>query len=81
MTFTSIASKPIDRVDYELTAPNTPITVNRPEDSPQILKFSRISIAALILAVLGATFIPNLLWMQASHPAEVPCSVRQAASK
>jgi hypothetical protein len=81
MTFTSIASKPTDRVDYELEAPKNPITSDRPEDSPQILQFSKISIAALVVAVFGATFIPNLLWMPASHPAEVPCSLRQAASK
>jgi hypothetical protein len=75
MTFTSIASNPTDRVNYDLT-PNTSIT-----DSPQILKFSKISIAALLLAILGATFIPNLLWMPASHPAEVPGAHRQSVAK
>jgi hypothetical protein len=77
MTCTSIASNPTDRVDSDLTASNTPIV----NDAPQILKFSKISIAALILAVFGAAFLQNVLWMPASHPAEVPCAHKQAVAK
>jgi hypothetical protein len=81
MTFTSIASKPTHRADYELTDLKTPISTDRPEDnsSPQITKFSKISIAGSLVAIVGVTILQNLLWMSVSSPAELPTSHKQAA--
>jgi hypothetical protein len=64
MTFTSIASQSTHHIDSDLTV--------------NIIKLSKISVAASLLAILGATFLP-LLWMSASHPAELPIMHKQVA--
>lgn len=37
-------------------------------------KLSKISVATSLLAIAGFTVFQNLLWMQASHPAELTVS-------
>ncbi len=59
MTFTSIA------------APKTQIAANNLTDL-KIAKLSKISVATSLLAIVGVTLLQNLLWMSASHPAELP---------
>jgi hypothetical protein len=65
MTFTSIASNTTQPTDRQIVAPNT-------------VKLSKISVAASLLAIIGVTLLQNLLWMSASHPAELPTSHKQA---
>jgi hypothetical protein len=59
MTFTSIAP------------PKTQIAANN-LTSLKATKLSKISVATSLLAIVGFTLLPNLLWMSASHPAELP---------
>ena len=59
MTFTSIASN------------NTHDTLNEPTVL-NILKLSKISIAASLLTIVGVTLFQNLFWTSASYPAEIP---------
>ncbi|AFY93639.1 hypothetical protein [Chamaesiphon minutus] len=69
MTFASISSNVNQPVNSALTALQT-------------IKLSKTSIAALVLAILGLTTIPNLLWMDASHPAELtPCQKQVVAGE
>ncbi|WP_309741011.1 hypothetical protein [Chamaesiphon sp. OTE_20_metabat_361] len=65
MTFTSIASKPTDRV------------VREPQDI-QPIQLSKISVAASLVTILGLTFLP-LLWMSPSYPAEIHPSHKQVS--
>jgi hypothetical protein len=65
MTFTSIASNPTQHADSDLTV--------------NIVKLSKISVAASLLVVMGATFLPNLLWVSASYPAELNTAHKQVA--
>jgi hypothetical protein len=67
MTFTSIASKSIQ------PAP-TDRTIIKP------VKLSKISVATSLLAIVGLTMLPNLLWMSASHPSELTAAQKQAAA-
>jgi hypothetical protein len=67
MTFASISSNVNQPVDSALTA-----LAN--------LKLSKISLAALLLTILGLTTIPNLIWMDASHPAELTAVQKQVAA-
>jgi hypothetical protein len=41
-------------------------------------KLSKISIATSLLAIVGVTIFQNLLWMSASHPAELSSTQKQA---
>jgi hypothetical protein len=41
-------------------------------------KLSKISIATSLLAIVGVTIFQNLVWMSASHPAELPSTHKQA---
>jgi hypothetical protein len=66
MTFTSIASKPADRV-----------TQDRQDLQP--IALSKISVAASLTTIIGLTFLP-LLWMSPSYPAEVHHSHKQVSS-
>jgi hypothetical protein len=43
-----------------------------------VAKLSKISIATSLLAIIGFTVFQNLLWMQASHPAELSTLQKQA---
>jgi hypothetical protein len=63
MTFTSIASKN---------------TRSLSDSQFQITKFSKISVAASLASILGLTFLQALLWMPASHPAELTAAQKQA---
>lgn len=65
MTFSSIASNTTQPTDLQIVVQNT-------------VKLSKISVAASLLAILGATLLPNLLWMSASHPAELTAIQKQA---
>ena len=41
-------------------------------------KLSKISIATSLLAIVGVTIFQNLVWMSASHPAELSVKQKQA---
>ena len=41
-------------------------------------KLSKISIATSLLAIVGVTIFQNLVWMSASHPAELSSTQKQA---
>ena len=41
-------------------------------------KLSKISIATSLLAIVGVTIFQNLVWMSASHPAELSSIQKQA---
>ena len=41
-------------------------------------KLSKISIATSLFAIVGVTIFQNLLWMSASHPAELSSTQKQA---
>lgn len=41
-------------------------------------KLSKISIATSLLAIVGVTIFQNLVWMSASHPAELSSTQTQA---
>ena len=43
-----------------------------------VSKLSKISVATSLFAIVGFTVFQNLLWMQASHPAELSASQQQA---
>ena len=43
-------------------------------------KLSKISIATSLFAIVGVTIFQNLVWMSASHPAELPSNHTQALS-
>jgi hypothetical protein len=43
-----------------------------------VAKLSTISVATSLLAIVGFTVFQNLLWMQASHPAELSAAQKQA---
>lgn len=66
MTFTSIASKPIHATANDRTIFTT-------------AKLSKISVAGSLAAIVGMTFLQNLLWMPVSAPAELPTHHKQAA--
>jgi hypothetical protein len=54
-----------------LKALKTPITIDRPKESPhQTMKASKISIASLLLAV-SVTFLPALVWVPAAHSGDM----------
>ena len=65
MTFTSIASKPADRVD-------------RDRQDLQPIELSKLSVAASLTTIIGLTFLP-LFWMSPSYPAEVHSSHKQVS--
>jgi hypothetical protein len=67
MTFTSIASKSTQSAPDDLT-------ILKP------VKLSKISVATSLLAIVGMTMLPNLLWMSASHPSELTATQKQAAA-
>jgi hypothetical protein len=67
MTFASISSNVNQPVDSALTTLAS-------------IKLSKTSIAALLLTLLGLTTIPNLIWMDASHPAELTAHQKQLAA-
>ena len=43
-----------------------------------VVKLSKISVATSLFAIVGFTVFQNLLWMQASHPAELTAVQKQA---
>jgi hypothetical protein len=43
-----------------------------------VAKLSTISVGTSLLAIVGFTVFQNLLWMQASHPAELSAIQQQA---
>jgi hypothetical protein len=43
-----------------------------------VAKLSKISIATSLFAIVGFTVFQNLIWMQASHPAELSAVQKQA---
>jgi hypothetical protein len=45
-----------------------------------VAKLSKISVASSLLAIVGFTVFQNLLWMQASHPAELTVIQKQSIS-
>jgi hypothetical protein len=65
MTFTSIASKPTQSAHEDLTILKT-------------VKLSKTSVVTSLLAIVGVTILQNLLWMSASHPAELTATQKQA---
>ena len=44
----------------------------------KVAKLSKISIATSLLAIVGVTIFQNLVWMSASHPAELSSIQKQA---
>jgi hypothetical protein len=67
MTFTSIASTTTQPADSDLTVLKT-------------AKLSKVSVATSLLAIVGVTVLQNLLWMSASHPAELPTHTQTVAT-
>jgi hypothetical protein len=65
MTFTSIASNSTQPADYKLTAITT-------------AQSAKISLATLLLSIVSMTVWQALLWMPASHPAELNPTQKQA---
>jgi hypothetical protein len=64
-----------------MTFSSTASNKNHPTDF-NVAKLSKISVATSLFAVVGFTVFQNLLWMQASHPAELSAVQKQAlASK
>ncbi len=45
-----------------------------------VVKLSKISVASSLLAIVGFTLFQNLLWMQASHPAELTAIQKQSTA-
>jgi hypothetical protein len=43
-----------------------------------VVKLSKISVATSLLAIVGFTLFQNLLWTQASHPAELTAIQKQS---
>ncbi len=59
----------------------TSIASNRSDlTAVKAAKLSKISIATSLLAIVGVTIFQNLVWMSASHPAELPSNHKQALS-
>jgi hypothetical protein len=66
MTFTSVASKPV-----QSTTSNRSLFTTA--------KLSKASVAGSLAAIAGVTILQNLLWMQVSSPAELPTCHKSAA--
>jgi hypothetical protein len=57
----------------------TSIASNRSDlTAVKAAKLSKISIVTSLLAIIGVTVFQNLLWMSASHPAELTITQKQA---
>jgi hypothetical protein len=81
MTFTSIASKPAQCTDRDLTF-TAPIDLDRPQHfqlTPAATP-SKGSVVSLILAIVGMTLWQALALMPASYPAEVPTAPTKAVA-
>jgi hypothetical protein len=62
-----------------MTFSSTASNKNHPTDL-NAAKLSKISIATSLFAIGGFTVFQNLLWMQASHPAELSTIQKQSLS-